>query len=117
MVGAAHELPACERIFAPPLPQGSQSEMISSCLTINLGQAVGLVKGGVSPNIASGVGVVAYAPPPPPTPLWNPAAAYWARSMVDLSPAPPALGAEAKGGSTTRVLPLLSCERVQPDWV
>jgi hypothetical protein len=117
MVGVAYVLPASEFISAPPLPQGSRSEMISSCLIINLRQVVGLVKGGVSPNIPSGVGVVAYAPTPLPNPLWNPAAAYWANSMVDLSPNPPAFGTELKGGSTTSVLPLLSCVRVQPDWV
>jgi hypothetical protein len=50
--------------------------MISSCLIMNLAQVVGLVKGGVSPKIGSGVGVVLYAPAPLPNPLWNPAAAY-----------------------------------------
>src|SRR5260370_39211770 len=64
--------------------------------------------GGGRRRPAAGKGSWVSPPAPPPTPLWNPAAAYWAISIVNLSPSPLALGAEANGGSTTRVLPLLS---------
>src|SRR5260370_12225765 len=86
--------------------EGFSIGIISLCLIINLGK-VGLVKLGSS-KTAPGAGVVVNPPVPPPTALWNPAAAYWAISIVNLSPSPLALGAEANGGSTTRVLPLLS---------